>query len=125
MLNQEINHSLKTKKEEDIKEIKKDKLYTNLLEKNKINNINNNNNNKKYTKIKPIPFIRNPKSQKNILDWLYKTLYDDYNILYFINIMFEEMITILNDQEYFYKNGEKDIIFTEFINWCYYNSYDF
>lgn len=124
MLKQEINHSLKTKKE-NIKEIKEDKLYKNIFEKKEINNINNINNKIKYTEIKPITFIRNPKSQENILDWLYKTLYDDYNRLYFINIMFEEMLTILNSQEYYYKNGERDKIFTEFINWCYYNSYDF
>lgn len=122
MLKQEINHSLKTK-DNNIKEIKKDKLYINLFKENEMNNIQTKNK-KKYTKIKPIPFINNPKSSRNMMNWLYNFLYDDYNRLYFIEIMFENMLTILNEQEYFYKNEDRDKIFTEFINWCYYNSYD-
>jgi hypothetical protein len=99
------------------------KLYTNFFQENKMN-YKQTKNDKQYTEIKPIPFIKNPKSQKNMINWLYNFLYDDYNRLYFIEIMFENMLTILNEQEYFYKNGDRDKIFTEFINWCYYNSYD-
>ena len=110
--------------EKNREETEKDtKLYTNFFQENKINQIQTKNN-KKYTEIKAIPFIKNPKSPKNMINWLYKLLYDNYNRLYFIEIMFEKMLTILNEQEYFYRDGDRDKIFTEFINWCYYNSYN-
>lgn len=116
-----LKQNTKQKNRENTENYKK--LYTNFFQENEINNIQTKNK-KKYTDIKPIPFIKNRKSPRNMMNWLYDFLYDDYNRLYFIEIMFENMLTILNEQEYFYKNEDRDKIFTEFINWCYYNSYD-
>jgi hypothetical protein len=74
--------------------------------------------------IKIIPRIKKFKSRNNIIKWLNHVVYDDYTRYYFIKEMFNKLLVLMNNNG-FYSDTNKDKIFTEFVNWCYFNSYDF
>ena len=78
----------------------------------------------KYTEIKVFPIPEKKKKRKDIVKWLTSELYDGYDRNYFLHLMFNEMVDILNEKEFYYEKEKKNEVFTEFINWCYFNSYD-
>lgn len=78
----------------------------------------------KEEEIKIIPRVYNFKRRYDIIKWLDYVVYDDYTRYYFIQEMFFKLQYIMNQNGFFSEETEK-ILFTEFINWCYFNSHDF
>lgn len=78
----------------------------------------------KEEEIKIIPRVHNFKRRYDIIKWLDYVVYDDYSRYYFIQEMFYKLQNIMNQNGFFSEETEK-ILFTEFVNWCYFNSYDF
>jgi hypothetical protein len=98
-------------------------IYSNLFK--KVDNKNNISEDVKEEKeIKIIPRVRNFKRKRDIIKWLDYIVYDDYSRYYFIQEMFYKLQNIMNQNDFFSEETEK-ILFTEFVNWCYFNSYDF
>lgn len=74
--------------------------------------------------IKIVPRVYKNKRRIDIIKWLNQIVYDDYTRYYFIKEMFNKLIAIMNNNE-FYSNTYENVLFTEFVNWCYFNSHDF
>ena len=99
-----------------------DNKYANLFKQDeKIDNIVDE---VKEEEIKIIPRVYNFKRRYDIIKWLDYVVYDDYTRYYFIQEMFFNLQYIMNQNGFFSEETEK-ILFTEFINWCYFNSHDF
>lgn len=97
--------------------------YSNLFK--KIDNTKINTKNvKEAQEIKIIPRVYNFRRRYDIIKWLDYIVYDDYTRYYFIKEMFYKLQNIMQENGFFSEKPEK-ILFTEFVNWCYFNSYDF
>ena len=98
-------------------------IYSNLFK--KVDNKNSISEDVKEEKeIKIIPRVGNFKRKCDIIKWLDYIVYDDYSRYYFIQEMFYKLQNIMSQNGFFSEETEK-ILFTEFVNWCYFNSYDF
>lgn len=78
----------------------------------------------KEEEIKIISRVYNFKRRYDIIKWLDYVVYDDYTRYYFIQEMFNKLQNIMSQNGFFSEETEK-ILFTEFVNWCYFNSNDF